>query len=213
MESNEVKRRESFAEMVERLFKKMDTSELTLLHATVGLAGEAGEFLLAVLNNDEDNIPEELGDARFYMQAIFNQFGLTFAQFTHQMYVPTYLSPLNTFIIKASDVLDVSKKFWVYGKPINVDLLIENLGPVVGAYLSLLSQHNLTDELVCEKNMYKLATGPNARYPLGYSDAAAIARADKVAEEIAVEEAAAPAAAEKSPFKEIVEHSGMTPAS
>jgi NTP pyrophosphatase (non-canonical NTP hydrolase) len=51
-------------------------SQCELLHAAIGIAGEAGELLEAIRNHvfdgkplDEDNVIEELGDLCFYLEA------------------------------------------------------------------------------------------------------------------------------------------------
>lgn len=69
---------------VEGLMKGMATPADELLHATVGMSGEAGELLDAakkvwVYNKplDVTNVVEELGDLRFYYQALLNMLNLT----------------------------------------------------------------------------------------------------------------------------------------
>jgi NTP pyrophosphatase (non-canonical NTP hydrolase) len=63
---------------VKRLFKA-DTREAMLLHAALGIAGEAGELVDAIKKHviygkplDLGNVVEELGDLRFYMEALCN---------------------------------------------------------------------------------------------------------------------------------------------
>lgn len=55
-----------------------------LWHAATGVSGEAGELLDAVKKHvvynkplDRENVVEELGDLRFYMQAVMNNLALT----------------------------------------------------------------------------------------------------------------------------------------
>lgn len=59
------------------------TDKAHLLHASIGVAGEAGELCdaikkYAIYNQDIDidNIVEELGDLYFYMQQIMNTFSI-----------------------------------------------------------------------------------------------------------------------------------------
>jgi len=73
-----------YAEFVERLFKKMSTPALTILHAVVGIAGEAGEVLDIGKKAwayekplDAEKLIEELGDMRFYYQALLDHLGIT----------------------------------------------------------------------------------------------------------------------------------------
>jgi len=73
--------------------------------------------------------------------------------------------------------VDAIKKRWVYGKELDKENVIEEIGDLlfyVQAFCTLVG--TLVTE-VCGANMEKLTK----RYPNGYTDAAAIARADKAA--------------------------------
>lgn len=68
-----------YDEFVGRLFKK-DFPEMMLMHAALGVCGEAGELGDAIKKHaiygkqlDLQNVIEELGDLRFYMQALMNE--------------------------------------------------------------------------------------------------------------------------------------------
>lgn len=68
---------------VRQLFKA-DTEAMMALHGALGCAGEAGELADAIKKEyiygkqrDRANIVEELGDLRFYMQAVMNHYGIT----------------------------------------------------------------------------------------------------------------------------------------
>lgn len=77
---------------------------------------------------------------------------------------------------EAGEALDISKKVWVYGKPLDVRHLIEELGDLRFYYQAALNLLGITDEDVQAQNFQKL----RVRYADGkYSDAQAIARADK----------------------------------
>ena len=63
---------------------KAQTPELMKLHAALGVCGEAGELGDAIKKEviygkpvDLENIVEELGDLRFYIQAVMNLYGLS----------------------------------------------------------------------------------------------------------------------------------------
>lgn len=59
-------------------FDNLDAEKMHLLHMAVGLAGEAGEMLEAVVKHilgaqlDGENIREEAGDASFYIVGLLN---------------------------------------------------------------------------------------------------------------------------------------------
>jgi phosphoribosyl-ATP pyrophosphohydrolase len=68
---------------VERLFK-LGAACGDLMHAAVGIAGEGGELIDAIKKHvvhnkplNRENVVEELGDLRFYMQAMQNLLGIT----------------------------------------------------------------------------------------------------------------------------------------
>ena len=72
-----------YDQFVLQLFKA-DTAPAMLNHAAMGVAGEAGELIDAIKKHtvynkslDRENIIEELGDLRFYIQAMQNVLGIT----------------------------------------------------------------------------------------------------------------------------------------
>lgn len=72
-----------YDQFVEKLFKKEDR-KLMLYHAIAGLTTEAGEAADPIKAHcaygrdiDRENVVEELGDLRFYMQAIMNMIGIS----------------------------------------------------------------------------------------------------------------------------------------
>lgn len=76
-----------FAAHVDRLFVKPDDQIGKLLHAAVGVAGEAGELLDAIKKSwiygkelDRDNLLEECGDTLFYVAALLRHAGFTLEQ-------------------------------------------------------------------------------------------------------------------------------------
>lgn len=76
-----------YSMFVDSLFKQMGTVEQTLLHSAVGIAGEGGEILDLVkkvwaYNKELDAtaLLEELGDMRFYYQAMLNLLAVTDAE-------------------------------------------------------------------------------------------------------------------------------------
>jgi len=75
-----------FESNVSRLFIKPADRQGRILHAAVGIAGEAGEILDGVKKSwiygkpeDAANILEECGDALFYIVALLQQYGFTLA--------------------------------------------------------------------------------------------------------------------------------------
>lgn len=72
-----------YDEFVRKLFKDQDLDYMKL-HAALGVAGEAGELGDAIKKEviyckplDRKNLVEELGDLRFYIQAVMNLYSVT----------------------------------------------------------------------------------------------------------------------------------------
>lgn len=74
----------TYSAFVDILAKPMPTDIEDKLHAAVGIAGEAGELIDRIKKSwiynkpeDRDNVVEELGDLRFYMQLMMNKYNIT----------------------------------------------------------------------------------------------------------------------------------------
>ncbi len=77
---------------------------------------------------------------------------------------------------EAGELLDAVKKHWAYGKPLDMANVREELGDIMFYTTAMLNILGLDEEEIIWQNVEKL----EARYPgITYSDAAAIARADK----------------------------------
>lgn len=75
---------------------------------------------------------------------------------------------------EAGEIMDMVKKHWVYGKPLDREKLIEELGDQFWYFTALMELIDTDIWEVVSKNVAKL----KKRYPDGYSDMAAIARRD-----------------------------------
>lgn len=76
---------------------------------------------------------------------------------------------------EGGELLDAVKKSWVYNAPLKSENLIEEAGDTLSYIQALANAMGLTLEFFLVENMRKL----EKRYPTGYSDAQAQARADK----------------------------------
>ncbi len=76
---------------------------------------------------------------------------------------------------EAGEILDCVKKNWAYNQPLDLGNLVEELGDMEFYLEALRQEIGISRETILELNMEKLSK----RFPDGYSDAAAAARADK----------------------------------
>lgn len=79
---------------------------------------------------------------------------------------------------ESGEVLDHVKKTWVYGRPLDHDKMLEEAGDVFHYFQMLCIAMGWTWLDVINNNMEKL----QKRYPDGYTDQAAIKRADHPSE-------------------------------
>lgn len=78
---------------------------------------------------------------------------------------------------EAGEIVDAIKKHVIYGKELDRVNILEELGDIKFYIEGLQQILGMTDTAVLQHNAEKLW---NKRYPNGYSDEAAIARADKI---------------------------------
>lgn len=158
--------------------KQMPTLEDNLLHAAVGFIGEVVEFMAA---QTKSQATEELGDCEFYLEYGYQVVEKVDFQVQGKLGEKDGTQPLadttpeEMLLQSAATLLDLAKKAWVYRKPIPTMPIQEALGFCVTALNRVYSEQNLSAGTVRKGNYDKLML----RYPTGYTDAAAQARADK----------------------------------
>ena len=175
-----------YSVMIKQLFKPMGTPVDELMHAAIGIAGEAAEY---VMSDSRKNLIEESGDLEFYIEALKqkvepNPAGALALPADHRFKNLTIGNVFQNISTIGGDILDISKKSWVYTKPVDTAKL---------TLLILVLEHNMsfiyecfgfTREEIKTANQVKLI-GPGGRFESGfYSDNAAIARADKPQEHL-----------------------------
>lgn len=158
--------------LVERLFKKKDPSA-DLMHAAIGLSGEVGELLEA---HDLMNVIEEVGDCYFYLEAYWQQLDATPSSFNVTVRPLPLALLLPQLAIEAAALLDVTKKNWVYTRPLDVTLAGTLLSKLRYRLACVSSLFGFAPNEALRQNIEKL----NARYPdQRYTDHHAQARLDK----------------------------------
>lgn len=137
----------------------------SIAHMLAGVQDEMMEVSLAIDNQDDENLREELGDLCFYIVGLAADYGLT---------LPT--EPKGNGNGRSfEDVVTMIKRDIYYQKPINLTKLQENLNNMLYEFSEIAKELNTTLEELLQQNQDKL----NKRYATGYSDQQAQDRADK----------------------------------
>lgn len=163
-----------YREFVATRFKRGATPAFDLLHVAVGIAGEVQELLSA---STRENIAEELGDILFYC-ASFELVAIEMGQriLAHPGFDCSLEHCGISFRNHAGEMLDTCKKFAIYNKPvIFTDSLLFNYRNIVNRVVNYCNILGFDFEAILATNVAKL----KLRFPEGYSDQAAQARADK----------------------------------
>lgn len=187
-----------YADMVRTLFKTKNyhSAAEPLVHAAIGIIGEVVE-----LQNTTgiENTIEESGDLEFYVEAavqslyampafvpaleigirdIVNMQVKTITIDRQQIVFPSVT--MHDMLTAAADLLDLSKKLWIYGKPLDEDMTVAisiHIGKVLGNLRQSYLHNGLTEEGVRTANQRKLGK----RYPEGvFTEQHAQSRLDKV---------------------------------
>lgn len=154
-----------------------------LQHMAIGVAGESIELLEAYLANDKETMLEELGDAEFFIQGADNAldvlgYGNEQRNVAYAVLTPTEV--IHDYLIAAGNFLDSGKRLGTYVDETKIGQYKANLIAVRIALNHVYEVLPFNQEQAIAQNIYKLVTGPKARYKGGvYSNAAAQNRADK----------------------------------
>src|SRR6185503_5439841 len=166
-------------------------------HHAIGCAGEAGEVLDLValewvhgITADHRKLVEETGDVAFYFQGLCNYLRTSFAeirngdrwlflghraQLARRRGVDGKMHAAVGAATSACMILDMTKKHWVYDKPIARDTALALLSDLLFYLENLAELYGFTLETAIVANIEKL----RRRFPDGYTDEAAIAQKDK----------------------------------
>lgn len=187
-----------YGEMVHSLFKGggYHARAEALTHAAIGIIGEVVEL---GNSTDRDNTIEESGDLEFYIEAAVQSLvampaTVPVLEFDVRKLVALHVEKcieegrqitfqtivMQDMLTAAADLLDLSKKLWIYGKPLDEDMTVAlcmNIGRVLANLRRSYTLNELTVDAVREANQLKLGI----RYPAGvFSEQHAQQRLDKV---------------------------------
>lgn len=162
--------------------------EADLWHGATGVAGETAEILEAIVVPvikdepiDQENMVEELGDMEFYLEQVRTNPLLTIDRaetlFLLRADPPLRLAEESALLaIAGGAVLDQAKKVAIYKKAADRNAFVLALARIESAMENIRSHIGVTREFTLQQNIAKLSV----RYAgLTYTDASAVARADK----------------------------------
>lgn len=150
-----------------------------LLHMAVGVSGEVDELIENFIDNGSfENKVEELGDIEFYFEGIASVLELDTEVTARDAVLTDSVShQLLQFRVRAGNLLDLVKKHAIYAKPLDTNLIINQMWLVRKSLCNLYYMWNIYRKTALEANIAKLAV----RYEgMKYSNNAAQNRADKI---------------------------------
>lgn len=172
---------------------KQDSTNRMILHCTMGMVGELGEFI-EIGGVDNQNRKLELGDCMWYAANLCEILGLQIHEIietadardrTREHTVDFGFLPAEIRgVIWSAQLCDMVKKVVFYGKQIDTGMVSSAVTKYVGAMVDLSAMHNLDMFEVLRANIAKL----EARYPNLVFDAQNALHRDYDAEEIAAQE-------------------------
>ena len=173
------------------IIAQLTPCSMHLLHMSVGISGEAGELLEAVLDCenidsvDVENVTEELGDFEFYLEGFRQEMGVKrentvdykdtdFSKHGKSM-LAVHLD-VARLAMHSGKLLDEVKKMAVYVKPINAKAVVEDLKSIELCIESVRQHFGITHKDTLEHNVNKLGKRYKGH---NYSNEQAQDRADK----------------------------------
>lgn len=165
------------------ILASLDEIKVDAKHMAIGIAGEALELLDNIDDLSMENIVEETGDLMFYIVGLSQTLGVELEWDISDEYERIYdAGNISDFLIEtakaAGKVLDLVKKWVIYNNPLGVDELESirlALNELIVCMSGLVDCCGMSMPFIERYNKAKLTE----RYGRKYSDAAAIARADK----------------------------------
>jgi NTP pyrophosphatase (non-canonical NTP hydrolase) len=180
----------------EDIIKDMTPGAMHLLHMAVGISGESGELLEAILDVesfqhvDEENVKEELGDMEFYLEGyrqeiqVLREDTITYQDEDFSHHGISFLGATLDFArlsAASGKLLDDTKKMAIYAKSLDIDLAIKHLKEVE-LYLESIRQHfGILYEETIDHNIDKLGIRYKGH---NYSNEQAQNRADKLSDSV-----------------------------
>lgn len=162
-----------------------------LLHMAIGVSGEAGEILEAVIDCesfeevDKENITEELGDMEFYLEGFRQRMGIKredTVDYGDNIFTSHGKSMIGVhydaarLAMQSGLLLDQAKKMAIYVKPIDAGQVLVALHGIELFMESVRQHFGITHEECLEHNVAKLGKRYKGH---NYSNEQANERADK----------------------------------
>lgn len=158
--------------------------DLAMVHGAMGVASEIAEFLEALdtaqASSDSDEVFDitlELGDAFWFLTYMTDSLGVGIHNLPHILDVVPSVEFYSSSkpVIAAGEILTLVKRHMFYGKRVDLQKLLDQIGITWIALTQCAVALNINPHYVLEMNIEKL----KRRYPQAYSDEAALGRADE----------------------------------
>lgn len=163
----------------EIIMEQMTTEKCAIMHPTFGIAGECGELIEGIIENNIPLIVEESGDVLFY--CIDFRYRTGYLDFKNNLSFRDRERHVNIHVLEkaCSDLIDAVKKFVIYNDRSKLDRSIQYIFQIEASVCAHLERIGVSVDECRQANIKKLVK----RYPKGYSDKSAKERLDKANEE------------------------------
>ena len=139
------------------------------MHMGAGVTTELGEMQLGIANNDLPNIREEHGDCLWYVANECNIYNMSFVDIVDKG-IALYSEARGKF--QLHELIDLHKREFAYGKPMDVEKLEEQLVILVTGLIEISEVLEFEFEDSLQRNIDKLL----ARFPNKFTQEDALNR-------------------------------------
>jgi NTP pyrophosphatase (non-canonical NTP hydrolase) len=160
------------------IVETFDEAKADILHMAVGLVTEARELVIACFANDKVNAKEEIGDYAFYLAGLRQALARHYDD-EDPLVTVTAGYDIAGFLLQTMHIQEHVKKYYAYNKDLDVKSLYVILTELESMLLAIANNLGIAVSEAIDANREKLW---KKRYPNGYTDQAAIDRADKAGE-------------------------------
>lgn len=134
-----------------------ETSISNKVISALGLNGELGELIGAILNNDKDNIIEEMGDFLWYLSLLCDEFDIIEDVEYNKNNISVLDVDFLVLFLEVSKISELVKKNEINEKEIHINDLFSSVSIIYQSMKKICDELEIDIELIYKKNIEKLS--------------------------------------------------------